>query len=202
MILYRDSRASQRTNPPAWLEGAVNLQRRDADSDGVRWWGIGEGYRCGDQPSAQWNDLGEGWSFAVLSDLVPQALARNQSWCRTRPVADLKGRVWQAPCLLTLDGRRAFNVSYGGDDFLPVLTQEQHEIEAIARVAAEALINCHESGTELDMRAACAWASRMLALVNHVSPKALARGGLLDDGLVMTTLYAATAMAPGGGDGK
>ncbi len=187
MIVVRDNQ--NRREAPPWMAGAAELQRRDGD--GVCWWGIGDGgdaYLCGPHESATWRDLGEGYSVALIGKNDPRVLARSQLWCPVAPVADLQGRVWMAPSILSPDGERQFRTAYG-DDFLPALTTEQEHARAC-------LIAAVATGSGVPMPAGARWAADLLSAVNHTTPTLLARGALLDAALICGVLYLGAGLSP------
>lgn len=193
MILYEETKPREDGAPPAWLEGAPDLQRRDGPDK--RWWGIGSGALVGDQPTAKWAPLGGGLRAVVLKGFDPRALAINQQWCPVTLAADLQGRVWSVGCVLSQSGDRQFRTAYG-PDFLPALTPEQTKAEAVAKAARSALIASVADNTGLPMQLACRWAAELLATVNHISIDAIAALGLLDDALVAAVLYSASGLTP------
>ena len=193
MLLVCDNRAATRKEAPPWMEGAGNLQTRDGE--GKRWWGIGDGYLCGPQERATWRPLPNDLSVTLVGAFDPRTLSHQQLWCPTAAVADLKGRVWLAPAVLSPDGGRQFRTSYG-EDWLPLLTPEQDTAEKMANAARHALIASSTDGSGLPMPAAAHWAAELLASVNHVSPRAIAALGLMDDALLMGVLLCASGLTP------
>ena len=197
MIVYEEHPASESGNPPEWLEGAEELQRREGP--GKRWWGIGSGAMVGPHEGAKWMAVGSGVSAVLLRGFDPLTLAKRQSWCPVRHVADLKGRMWLAPCLLNAEGERQFNVSYG-DNFQPDLTPEQTNAENIAKAVRTAINHANAtSDTEhlgLPIEMACKAAAVALSLVNHVPFEAFAPLRLLDDALIAGVLYAVSGKTP------
>jgi len=146
VILYEESKPREDAAPPAWLEGAADLQRRDGP--GKRWWGIGSGVFVGEQPTAKWLPIGGGIRAVLLKGFDPRSLAIDQQWCPTTHAADLQCRLWRVPCVLSQSGDRQFRTSYG-PDFLPALTPEQAKAEAVAKLPAL------RSLPALPMRRAC-----------------------------------------------
>lgn len=193
MILYEETKPREDAAPLAWLEGAADLQRRDGP--GKRWWGIGSGVFVGDQPAAKWLPIGGGIRAVLLKGFDPRSLAIAQHWCPVTPAADLQGRVWYVPCVLSASGERQFRTSYG-PDFLPALTPEQAKAEAVAKAARSALVASVADEAGLPMQLACRWAAELLCTVNHVSVEAVAGLGLLDDALVAAVLYSASGLTP------
>jgi hypothetical protein len=193
MILYEETKPREDAAPPAWLDGARDLQRRDGHQR--RWWGIGSGVFVGEQPDAKWVPIGGGIKAAILKGFDPSALAIDQQWCPTTFASDLKGRSWVVPCVLSSSGDRQFRTSYG-PDFLPALTPEQAKAEAVAKAARAALVASVADNTGLPMQLACRWSAELLATVNHISVDVVAGLGLLDDALVAATLYAASGLTP------
>lgn len=194
MLIVCDHKANERKDPPAWLEGAEELQSRDSQ-DGQRWHGIGPGYLCGPQPQATWKQLGDGYSACILKGFDPQSLSRRQHWVQTALAADLLGRVWRVPCILSPEGDRAFSTAYG-EDFLPLLTDEQAHAEKVAKAARAALASQAHGGDPIRMDLAARWAADLIACVNHVTPAVLAKLGLLDDALIGSALYHASGFMP------
>lgn len=186
MILYRDN--LHRLNPPDWLVGAPDLVVRE--SEGGRYWAIGEPYLCGPQERNRWVDVGDGVSATIVGELDTTRLCRSQRWCETVCGPDLQSRLWTIPTPLGLDGSRTFRVAYGAD-YLPALTAEQSRVEDIARAARGALIAAGCSDEPFPMRIACAWTAELLSITNYVTPKVLGELALIDDVLVAATLYAA-----------
>ena len=191
MILYLDK--LDRKETPAWLEGAADLHCRQS-TDG-RFWGVGDAFFVGPQPTAKWADCGDGLSACVINPLDCGPLSRSLSWCKTGVTPDLYGRVWRYPVALSYGGERAFHVSYG-PDFLPLLTDQQKHCEDIARAARGALMAATLDGQPLAMSLACAWTAELLSITNHVTPKILAALGLLDDALIGGVLYGAAGLNP------
>lgn len=197
MIVYEEQPLRESGATPDWLEGADNLQRREGP--GCRWWGIGSGAMVGPHEGAKWASIMPSFRAIVLRNFDPLTLSKNQRWCPVRQVADLKGRLWMAPCLLNGEGERQFNVTYG-DDFLPDLTPEQTNAENIAK-AVRTAIN-HANATDetenlgLPMAMACKAAAVALSLVNHIPFEAFGPLRLLDDALIAGTLYAISGKTP------
>lgn len=160
----------------------------------------------GPHDGSQWRPIVPGIAATLLPDLDPLTMAMRQAWCPVTRVADLKGRVWLAPCLLNEKGERQFYVSYG-DDFEPYLTPEQANAEKVALAVRSAITAANAtSDTEhigLPTAMACRAAAVFLALVNHVPFEAFAPLRLLDTALTAGVLYSATGKTPrlGGGNG-
>ena len=193
MILYEETKPREDGSAPTWLEGARDLQRREGS--GKRWWGIGSGALVGEQPNAKWLPVGGGIKAVLLKGFDPRDLVMDQRWCPTAPAADLKGRVWFVPCVLSSAGDRQFRTSYG-PDYLPMLTPEQAKAEAVAKAARAALVASVTDQEGLPMQLACRWAAELIATVNHVSVDVVSGLGLLDDALVAATLYSAAGLTP------
>lgn len=193
MILYEETSPREDGAPPTWLEGAHDLQRREGP--GKRWWGIGSGAFVGDQPTAKWLPLGGGLRAVLLKGFDPRTLAHAQQWCPTTYAADLQGRVWLVPCVLSQSGDRQFRTAYGAD-FLPSLTPEQAKAEAVAKAARGAIVASVADQTGIPMNLACRWAADLLCAVNHVSVDTVAGLGLLDDALIAAILYSAAGLTP------
>ena len=196
MIVYEESPLRQSDGPPEWLDGAEELQRREGA--GKRWWGIGSGAFVGPQ-DGKWSRLDANTSAILLRGFDPLTIAKRQSWCPTTTVADLKGRLWRAPCLLSDKGERQFFVEYG-DDFAPFLTPEQENAEKIA-LAVRSAINAANASAEtenlgLPVAMACRAAAVALSLVNHIPFEAFAPLRLLDDALTAGVLYAISGKTP------
>lgn len=196
MIVYEESPPREDGAAPEWLDGAPDLQRREGP--GKRWWGIGSGAMVGPhdwKPAA----IAPGVSAWLLKGFDPLTLAKSQQWCPTMTVADLKGRLWRAPCLLNEKGERQFFVAYG-DNFEPDLTPEQINAEKIA-LAVRTAINAANATTEtenlgLPIAMACKAAAVALSLVNHIPYEAFAPLRLLDDALTAGVLYAMSGKTP------
>ncbi len=197
MILYRDLKHAERTEPPEWLldrDGmwAPNLQSRD-DADG-RLWGIGDAYMVGPHKNG-WEELTGGWQVRLLGKIDPRPLRRNDPWVDTTAVHGLADAEWVAPRILTDAGNRAFRVTYGRN-FLPSLTKRQAHLIAMAEEARAALINSRdESGVDMDI--ACRWAAEFISEVHFLTPDVIAVCRLLDDSLVISTLAGTTALPLG-----
>jgi hypothetical protein len=204
VIVYEESPPRDTDAPPDWLEGAADLQRREGP--GKRWWGIGSGALVGPQDGAKWSSVGPGITAILLRGFDPLTLAKQQSWCPTTCVSDLKGRLWRAPCLLNDKGERQFFVEYG-DNFEPALSDEQANAERIA-LAVRSAINAANATTDteklgLPTAMACRAAAVALALVNHIPFEAFAPFRFLDDALTAGVLFAMSGKTPrlGGGNG-
>lgn len=193
MLLVCDNRAATRKEAPPWMEGAGNLQTRDGE--GKRYWGVGDGYLCGPQERAQWRDIDDGYSVAIVGALDPRSLARDQRWCDTSFACDMSGRAWACPLVLAQSGARRFRSAYGAD-YLPLLTSAQDRAEKVARAAADALTAAHAGTGAIPMQVACAWAAELLSIANHVTPQILGVLGLLDDALIGAALYRAAGFMP------
>lgn len=192
MIVYLTTGAPR---VPPWLAGfrppdalSVELCRRDTAHGHLV--GIGDPLVFDEPPMAAFCQLADGWRVALLGELEPLNLLRQQGWARSRRVLNLDGRRWQAPEILDEDGERAFLVAYGGPDFLPVLTAEQHRCQEVAEAARAMIL----TGGGMDLGPACRWAAVLLSATHHVSPEVMAALGLVDDRLVIETLEAATQL--------
>lgn len=186
MIVYRDKQ--RRLTAPSWLDGAPDLARREAAD--FNYWGIGEAYLCGEQPRADWQDVGDGYAACIVGTLNTERLHREQRWCDITHGPDMQGRRWTIPAPLTLAGERSFRVAYGAD-YLPKLTDTQRRTEEIARAARGALIAASDDDSGLPMATACAWTAGLLSVTNYVTPAVLGALGLIDDVLVAAVLYGA-----------
>lgn len=196
MILYEDTRAHLRQDPPPWLLNgeahAPDLCRRDGLGVNLRWWGIGDPWLCGPQTRAVWHDLDDGWRVCLVGGQVePERLGRVQRWCDLAPAVDLVGRQWGAPVILASDGTPIYRVRYG-KDFLPAKTPEQNRAEKIAMAAREAIIS--GALASMDMSVACQWAAELQATTKHVTPEAIGALGLMDDALALSTLSVAVTL--------
>ncbi len=136
-----------------------------------------------------WADLDGTWQVGASGGIYPGDLERiGLLWCDTTEAADMRGRTWRAPVILTEDGGRAFRVAYGRD-WLPALTPEQARAEKIAQEARTAMA----SPAGLTMQVACQWAAELLCVTYHLCPEAVAATNLLDDALVIDVLCAAVS---------
>jgi hypothetical protein len=184
VIIYHDT-SKDRTDPPAWIADARNLQCRHGQ--GERWWGVGaEAWLVGDRPGP-WHDLSDGWRCCLVGEVDPKELIRQQRWCDTEMAIDLTGRRWQAPIILGPDGEPIFRVTYGGKDFARQPTPLQAMAEEIARSARQALKSGGIEGPHSRQ-----WAARALAITHHLDVEVIGVLGLLDDALVLTALAALT----------
>lgn len=180
MIRFRDT--LNRPQPPPWLEGAANLNRRPA-RDGELW-------ACGDAlyltDAGPWRDIGDGYQVAGPAD-NPDDYRRADTWAQFGTVIDLRGREWAVPSVIDIAGERLFSVAYG-PDFLPELTPQQERMMAVARAARDALTAGGKGTQDVDMRLACQWAAEFLCVAYHWSVPTVAGLGILDDALVIGTL--------------
>lgn len=197
MLLYRDTRADTRREPPPWLVGAADLQCREHSTPSLRYWGIGPAYLLGEQDA--WIDLDDGWQVAESIDFDPIVLVHQKRWCQIEPLQDLEDRTWYAPRILADNGGRMIIASYGGDDFRPILTPVQQRAESIANAAREALqanqaVDPAVATAPLDMSIGARWAAELLSMVNHITPQVLARCHFLDEGLILQVLELATGL--------
>ena len=194
MLVYKDTKASERRNPPPWMEGAHDLQERnERGTDSVRWWGIGNPHLVGDR--RDWFTLDDGWKVSVAGPVNPQEFRRVMRWCRTVDVECTNGRKWTAPVILNEKGNRVILVSYG-KDLLPALTAAQSRAFEIATAAREHLESAQEvEDGGLDMEVAVRWAVELLALTHHISMEAIAVLELMDEALILSVLAAATGLS-------
>jgi hypothetical protein len=180
MIRFRDTLS--RPQPPPWLEGAANLNRRPA-RDGELW-------ACGDTlyltDAGPWRDIGDGYAVAgPVADT--EAYRRAECWADFDDVPDLRGHMWSVPRVMDAAGERLFRVSYG-PDFLPELTPQQSRMLEVAKAARDALTAGQQGTQDVDMRLACQWAAELLCVGYHLSVKSVAGLGILDDALVIGAL--------------
>lgn len=189
MILYRDRLSATRVGPPAWLEGAPELQcREDA---GGRLWGIGDPLLVGPQPDGAWKDLDDGWQCAFVGATDPRDLARQQRWADLAPVTGVNDLVWLAPEILTPTGEIAYRPPLGGPDFLPMPTPGQKRCQEVAQAARVAMTVAATGGEGVPRAAACRWAAILLSETHHVAAGVFEHG-LMDETLaIATTLFAA-----------
>lgn len=199
MLIYKDTQAATRRNPPPWLDGAVDLLSREDRSGAVRYWGIGNAHLIGERKD--WVELEDGWMVAAVGPIDPRQFQRTMRWCRIVEATDTQGRAWSAPVILSSGGERVILVSYGRD-FQPVLTAEQQRGHAIATEARSMLVTAYdraqaakeageEAGEEadgIDTAAAAAWTAELLSLTHHVSVEVLGALGLIDDALTLAVL--------------
>jgi hypothetical protein len=193
MIIYRDSKPHERSGPPPWLAGAMELYQRDGIGIPFRFWGVGSPWLVGEHADRKWHSLADGWHCCMVDGPEPELLQRNQRWCDTDRAVDLGGNQWLAPRLLSEDGTAIYRVSYGAD-WLPSLTPEQYRADDVAKAARAALLVNKEGGPAPDQRAVCQWAAELLCVTHHLDTSVIAALSLLDDALVLTTLSAACGL--------
>jgi hypothetical protein len=196
VIIYRDQSHVSRKTPPAWLEGAANLQVRES-AEG-RLWGIGSPLVI--QPAKRWHDMDDGWQVGVVEAVDPRELLRDLSWATAKPVVGINGIVWMAPEILTPMGARAYTCPYG-KNWIPQPTEPQTACEEVAKAAREALLAGFEAidgEAQLHLsvpdEALCQWAAVLLSTTHYISPEALAVLGLMDQGLAIQTILIATSI--------
>lgn len=189
MLVYKDTKANIRRDPPPWLDGADDLQECNERSGQVRYWGIGNAHLVGDRKD--WTALDDGWSVSIAGPIDPQDFRRVMRWCRTVEVEDTQGREWTAPVITDSKGNRLILAAYG-KDFLPVLTNAQQRAWEVVQAAREHLtaINAIE-GSQMDMGLCARWAVELLSLTHHISPEVILELGVLDEALILATLSAA-----------
>jgi hypothetical protein len=192
MLVYKDTQAGKRREPPAWLEGAADLQEAN-DRDGkARWWGIGNAHLVGERDD--WQELDNGWRVAVAGPVDPRQFRRSIRWCRTVQVEDTHGRQWTAPVILNEHGDRCILVSYG-KDFLPALNPAQARAVEIAKAARDALVAAQEvEEGGLDMSVAARWVAELLSLTHHIDMEVVAVLGLIDEALILEALAATVGL--------
>jgi hypothetical protein len=192
MLVYKDTQAGKRREPPAWLEGAADLQEAN-DRDGkARWWGIGNAHLVGERED--WQELDNGWRVAVAGPVDPRQFRRSIRWCRTVQVDDTHGRQWTAPVILNEHGDRCILVSYG-KDFLPALNPAQARAVEIAKAARDALVAAQEvEEGGLDMSVAARWVAELLSLTHHIGMEVVAVLGLIDEALILEALAATVGL--------
>lgn len=197
MIIYADTRPLERQVPPPWLVGAHDLHSREGLGVPFRWWGIGSPWLLGEQPTAAWHDLPDGWRCCQLPEddghRAPPAPVRRQLWCDTGMAVDLVGRVWAAPRILAPDGSVIYRFAYGLD-WLPLLTPDQQRADDVAKAARAALLAAKAGGPQPDVRTCCQWAAELLSRTHHIEVPVLAVEGLIDDNLVTSTLSMSTGV--------
>lgn len=185
MIVYRDQMHGLRDCPPPGMADAVNLQRRE-DGKG-RLWCAGDPLRLDSAPDRLWIDLEDGWQVRMTKEgPEPETLAYGHPWADSVDVQDGLGRVWKCPRILDASGERIFRVRYGGKQWLPILTEEQEGVEAMARATRAALI-----AESAPREAICTWAEVFLRVLHPIPPGVIAALGLLDDLLTVESLKVA-----------
>lgn len=193
MIVYKDTRAATRTTAPPWLEGAADLLAVESLDRQARLFGIGQNNAHLIGERRDWQDLEDGWQFAVAGPLCPDEFARTLRWCRTIEAVDTQGRTWRAPIILGEHGDRLILVTYGGKDFRPLLTPVQERICQLASDARHAI--CAAAASEeggIDWALGARWTAELLCLTHHISMEVIGAIGVVDDALTLAVLSAAT----------
>ncbi len=144
-------------------------------------------------PDKGWTPIGRGWEAANVGEFNPLDHAKLASTWMCSP-ADIGGLKWMLPVVLTDTGARAFKVRYGGQSFLPTLTDEQTWAFELAK---EVRI-CHEANTWPSDDVRARWCARLLQLTYCLSVETLAIVGI-DEDVVAATLATAGGYARGDG---
>jgi hypothetical protein len=193
VIVYRDTKPTERSTPPAWLAGACELYQRDGIGSPFRYWGVGSPWLVGEHPDKRWHALPDGWECCLVGGAEPEILQRAQRWCDTDRAVDLAGNEWLAPRLLSEDGTAIYRVAYGAD-WLPSLTPEQYRADDVAKASRASLMAAREGGPAPDQRAICQWAAELLCVTHHLDTSVIGALSLLDDALVLTAISAACGL--------
>lgn len=198
MILYRDSKHTERITPPAWLEGTEDLQARE-DVKG-RLFTIGDGRMLDPAHDRAWSPVEDGMQARLLQPFFPSSLLRKPVWCKTYIMPDLQNRLWPVPQILSKDGSTlAIEVTYG-PGWQPELTEHQKQAERAARWARQSISAAVEANTPMTVVDACQAAAELLSSVLHISPMTLSALKLLDQGFVLAVLRTAAGWVPEGPD--
>jgi hypothetical protein len=191
-IIYRKRISNGEPRRPSWVEDGAP----DMDIGGRVYVFPGlDPACCGSEPDGtQWHDVADGWQCAAVGDL--SAPARTQQWADVGAVSDMDGHLWLAPCILTTSGDRAFRVRYGGQDYMPVLTDEQDRAMVVAQAARAALASLASGGPDVEMAPVCAWASELLSLTHQMHPSVSQALAVCDDKLALSMVLHATGLVP------
>lgn len=186
MIRFRDTLS--RSQPPPFLVGAANLNRRPARAGEI--WVAGDPMFADD--AGPWRAIGDGYEVAGPVD-NHDAYRKAALWVSTEPVSDLAGRFWEAPRILDAAGERVFRVNYG-PDFLPELTPEQYRMMDVAKAARDAIAASTSGTQDAGTQAACRWAAELLACTYHLPVPAIAALCIMDDTLTVGVISGAIGL--------
>lgn len=135
---------------------------------------------------AAWVPVAPGWEMAVAGDTVLNHLARTA--CKFKvAVATVNGNDWIIPHILDQKGNRFFTIVYGGDDFKPMLTDQQQELLALAQEVRV----CHETKNWPEVSTKAKWAAKFLSVPYCMSIKTIGQLAILDDELIDAVLMTA-----------
>lgn len=187
MIRFRDTLS--RSQPPPWMAGAANLNRRPSRE--------GELWACGDAlyltDAGPWVDIGDGYHVSGPID-GHTAYARRATWFDVEQVADMHGNLWDIPRIMDSTGNRVFRVSYG-NDFLPELTPEQYHVMEVCKAARDAIAASTDGVQDVGVQAACRWAAELMARSYHMPVSAIAALCIMDDQLAIGALSVAIGLS-------
>lgn len=193
MIYYRTSDLTL-IRPPEladWVSLSEDAALHDAVVNGQRVCAITPSFMF-DPPEAGWVPLCDGWQVCMAGEFSLSAHARSACKYPVK-VKDVAGKPWMLPVIVTPTGERSFPVTYGGNGFRPMLTDEQ---TADLRLAAE-IRTCDASDTWPEMPVCAQWAATLLCRPYSLSVHTVGMLGLLNDDIIMAILRVA-----GGCDGE
>jgi hypothetical protein len=211
-LLYRDTlrpRTAART--PDWLEGATDVQRLEGDAgDIVGHWDPMVFSPAQNAAGARWKALPGHWEVALLGDLTPDLLLRQDpDLPLVLPVEDGKGRIWRAPAVLAPDadpahpsetGAVAMVLPWGRDEtgsWCRIPDERQAPLIATARAVRAEAVAGRLMQTPMDVLAG--WAATLMCGLYRLSPDVVAQLRLFDDKLIFGYCLASAGLAAGRG---
>jgi hypothetical protein len=146
-----------------------------------------------DAPMTGWETLCPGWEVANKGPFssIAHVNKRSQFFCSVVKIGD---EDWLIPSVLTDNGVRNFQVIYGGDDFLPRMTEKQTRALALATEVRTALLS--DNLPDFSIRAK--WAAEFLTLTYCLSVKSISIVGISEQLIDQTLKIAGGCHAPGG----
>lgn len=193
MLYYRTHASRPERRPPeleGWAGGVAAYEMAENQHGEHRVIGIVQPLQFA-PPEQGWTPIGNGWDVCLVGEFLPAVMANQKSPWKVQ-TEQHGGNAWFFPIILHPNGSRAFEVRYGGLDFLPMLSEQQAAMVALAGEVK----TCMDSGNWPDMSVRARWAARLLSLPYHLSPATIAAAGILTEGIIAGALM--TAVGHGG----
>ena len=190
MLVWHDTEKRTQARP-SWLPPAPAISRAHTQLGDVLCVGTRNAPMLEYRPGEDWQDAGEGWSFALYGNDpdLPAMVRRDQPWTMVGTILDGRGREWVIPCMLFPSADR---ITPGP----PIVAQARrmtpsgwvreplHELQRAALDACQAAWPHLSDLGGMDLEAQGSAITAILEASLHVSGLGLARLGLIDDILV------------------
>jgi hypothetical protein len=211
-LIYRDIKRPHEIRLPPWLEGALDVQRQEADGgDYVGQWDPMYFQVTSIPANTAWKALPDGWLVALLGEFVPAlCLRQTPGLPLLLPAHDDLGRAWSAPAVLDPLGHVALARPLGIVDgvWARVATDDQRRWIAAATMAREEITATVETEagtvsrfTQLPLAVGAELACTLLCAVYHLSPEVIGQLGLMDERLMGRVLASSAGFVGGAGNG-